>query len=200
MARRADHTREELKELIIQAGFDLIEADGFAAFSARKLASQVGYTVGTIYNVFGSYDELMLHTNARTLDEWYEVMKKALTKQRKGNGIHILARAYIDYSRSHYQRWLTLFEYHVSDDFTLPPWYQDKLNRFFALVEDTLLPLLQNNHRKAARAARILWAGIHGICVLSLSGKLDLVKTDSPEEMIVSFVDHYLMGLAHKKQ
>ncbi|HEV3447204.1 MAG TPA: helix-turn-helix domain-containing protein, partial [Gemmataceae bacterium] len=69
MARRSDHTREELKDLAIQAAIALIEADGIGQFSARQVAARIGYTVGTLYNVFGSYDELLLNVNARTVDD-----------------------------------------------------------------------------------------------------------------------------------
>src|ERR1700722_7364930 len=106
MARRADHTREELRELSFVAGLELIKKEGFSSFSARKLASRIGYTVGTLYNVFGSYDDMMLHINARTLDEWFAAMQAALEKSRKGDPLHVLAKAYIDYSRTHYRQWV----------------------------------------------------------------------------------------------
>ena len=67
MARRSDHTREELTELAIDAALALIEADGFAQFSARQVAAKIGYTVGTLYNVFGSYDSLLLHVQSQAL-------------------------------------------------------------------------------------------------------------------------------------
>ncbi len=75
MARRSDHTREELTELAIDAATALIEAEGFANFSARQVAAKIGYTVGTLYNVFGSYDRLLFHVHERPLDHWYEFMQ-----------------------------------------------------------------------------------------------------------------------------
>ena len=197
MARRADHTREELKELAIKAGIELIRKEGISHFSARKLAGRIGYTVGTLYNVFGSYDEMILQINARTLDEWFAIMQNAMQKNGKGNPLHALARSYIKYSKTHYQEWIALFEYHLSEDRELPQWYTPKMTRFFAIVEKLLLAKL-NNQRKAKRAARVLWAGIHGICILSLSGKLDLVKADSPEVLAISFIDNYIAGLTHE--
>ena len=43
MARRTDHTREELKDLIINAAWTIIETEGAPGLTARKLASAIGY-------------------------------------------------------------------------------------------------------------------------------------------------------------
>jgi AcrR family transcriptional regulator len=199
MARRADHTREELKEIAIKAGLELIKKEGFFRFSARKLATRIGYTVGTLYNVFGSYDGLIVHINGRTLDAWFVAMQAALEKRSQKSQLHKLALAYIDYSKNNYQQWIALFEYHTDEGYELPDWYMEKMARFFALAEEPLLPLVGNNRRKARRAARVLWAGIHGICILSSSGKLDLVDADSAETLAISFIGHYTTGLSQDK-
>ena len=196
MARRADHTRTELTELAIEAGIKLLEKEGLMNFSARKVAGEIGYTVGTLYNIFGSYDDLLLHINARTLDDWFSFMQKRLEKGKQKNQLHILARAYIDYSQAHYHLWIALFEHHTPDEYKLPDWYMEKMMQFFTLTEKLLLPLVQKNKREARRAARVLWAGIHGICILSSSGKLGLVDSDSAETLAISLIDNYLAGLA----
>jgi len=199
MARRADHTREELTELAVKAGLELIKKEGFSNFSARKAATRIGYTIGTLYNVFGSYDDFILHINARTLDNWFTAMQSALEKSTKKSKIHTLAQTYIDYSRTHYQQWVALFEHHADKNHPVPDWYKAKMNRFFVMTEKLLLPVVNNNRRKAKRSARILWAGIHGICILSLSGKLDLVEAGSPEVLAFSFIDNYITGIIHRK-
>ncbi len=196
MARRSDHTREELKELAIDAALKIIRKQGFSSFSARRVAGEIGYTIGTIYNVFGTYDDFILHINARTLDSWYEAMQKALKAHKKGDPVLALARAYIHFSRNNYQEWIALFEHHMAGDKDVPQWYAPKMTRFFAMVETQLLQRVGGNRKKAHRAARVLWAGIHGICILSLSHKLDRVEGESAEVLATSFVEHYLKGLA----
>ncbi|MEO0642572.1 MAG: helix-turn-helix domain-containing protein, partial [Pseudomonadota bacterium] len=56
MGRRSDHTANELRQLLIECGHKLIAERGFAKFSGREAARRAGYTVGTLYNVFGSLD------------------------------------------------------------------------------------------------------------------------------------------------
>jgi AcrR family transcriptional regulator len=192
MARRADHTREELQELAIKAGHKLLRTKGLAAFSARKVAAGIGYTVGTLYHLFGSYDNFMFYIHAYTLDDWYATMEEALRKDAGKAPLHALGKAYIAYAQAHKLLWQALFEYHAESD--LPEWYQLRLTRFFTLTEQALFPLVNDRH-EAHRAARVLWAGIHGICVLALSGKLGLVETESPQALADSLIDNYLAGL-----
>ena len=59
MGRRSDHSRAELRDLILEAGETLMAESGLSGFSAREVAKRVGYTIGTIHNVFGNVDGLM---------------------------------------------------------------------------------------------------------------------------------------------
>lgn len=44
MARRSDHSKEELKNLITQTAREIVQKDGFTALTARNLAQTIGYT------------------------------------------------------------------------------------------------------------------------------------------------------------
>ncbi len=72
MARRSDHSREEIKELALNATEEIVAEAGFQALSARKVASAIGYTVGTIYLVFKNLDDLIMQVNARTLETLFK--------------------------------------------------------------------------------------------------------------------------------
>ena len=195
MARRSDHTKDELKEMAITAGHNIIKSQGFSKFSARKVAAKIGYTVGTIYHIFGTHDALILHINARTLDNWYNSLSEMIEAEKKPLSINALAKFYIKYSASHYNEWSALFEHTMHDSADIPDWYITKMRRFFDLVESLVSPYVGGNKKSTRRAARVLWAGIHGICVLSFSKKLDLVESESTAVLAKSFVDNYLRGL-----
>ena len=70
MGRRSDHSREELRALIVAEGHRQLAEVGYARFSAREVAKRIGYSIGTIYNVFGTLDQLILAINGETLDLW----------------------------------------------------------------------------------------------------------------------------------
>lgn len=74
MARRSDHSREEIRAMALAAAQQIVTEQGFAALNARKIASAIGYTVGTLYLVFKNLDDLFLQLNARTLDDLHAAL------------------------------------------------------------------------------------------------------------------------------
>ncbi len=194
MARRGDHNKEELKKLAIQAGVEIIEQYGYFGFSARAVAAKMGYTVGTLYHVFGTLDDFMLHINATTLDLWYDTLQRGL-KRHKGDAVHYLAKSYLQFANKHYNRWSALFEHRLAEGNKIPDWYAPKMSRFFVLAEDALLEHVNHDTKKAAKMGKVLWASIHGVCVLALSGKLVAVGAESAESLVSALVDNTLAGL-----
>ena len=53
----------------------------------------------------------------------------------------------------------------------------------------------QRSAEDIARAARALWGGVQGICVLALSDKLDIDRIETLSEVADSLVGDYLAGL-----
>ena len=61
MARRSEHSQEEIKRMVIQAAETIIVEDGLGKLKARNIALEIGYTVGSIYMVFDSMGDLITH-------------------------------------------------------------------------------------------------------------------------------------------
>ncbi|MEZ0261621.1 MAG: TetR/AcrR family transcriptional regulator [Alphaproteobacteria bacterium] len=199
MARRSEHTREELTGMAIDAGCEMIAEKGFQQFSARGVAAKIGYTVGTLYHLFGTLDQFILHINARTLDSMYdEVAKGVAKKPAAGQLIHHLAHGYLAFAKKNYNLWSALFEHRLEDGSTeVPDWYAPKMTRLFGLIEESVLPQVKGDRKKAARLARLLWASVHGITTLSLAGKLEIVQADHADKMIDDLLE---VTLGYKKK
>lgn len=183
MARRSEHTTEELKNMAVEAGCRIIAEKGFQGFSARGVAALMGYTVGTIYHLFGDLDTFILHVNARTLDEWFDYTSEGVPKKPEQQ-MRYYAQSYLKYARDNYNRWSALFEHRMQNDAPVPDWYIPKMTRMFGLIEQAMLPHTDNDEKKAARVARLMWASVHGITTLALQGKLALVGAGAAERMI----------------
>ena len=65
MGRRSSHTPQQLKDLILEAAYEIIEVQGLAGLSAREVARRIGYSPGTIYNMFENLDDVVLRIEAR---------------------------------------------------------------------------------------------------------------------------------------
>ncbi len=194
MARRSEHTQEELKEMILSTSEAIVINEGFAALNARKIAMKIGYTVGSIYMVFVSMADLILHIKARTLDD-IVLQLEQIRHLDAAQNIEELAKTYLRYASQNFNRWNMIFEHPLPKDTQACEWYQQKVDHVFGLVEfqfAKLSPACSEHTKK--RAARALWGGVHGICALSVSGTLDVVGVDDVEESVVLLVRSFIQG------
>ncbi|NIR30368.1 MAG: TetR/AcrR family transcriptional regulator [Gammaproteobacteria bacterium] len=197
MARRNDHTRGQIREMALQAAETIVSTEGLSGLSARKISRDMGYTVGTLYLVFRNLDELVLALNARTLDELHRRMTDAAARSSEPlERVGGLAQAYLGFAQDHRHRWEMIYEHRLPEGEPLPDWYRDKIARVFALVEQALAPLADRYEpAHITQAARALWGGVHGICILALTGKLDVAGEARAPALVDSLVRNYLRGL-----
>lgn len=196
MGRRSIHTAEELRELILQAATELIEQDGFAGLSAREIARRIGYSPGTLYNVFENLDDLVLTIEARLLDRLAIRLGESTAVGDPAQRVLQLARSYLAFTHENPKLWNLLFEHHMPAGKAVPAWYQTKLDGLMTRIEETLEPVMGNSDPAAVkRAARVLWAGVHGITSLSTADKLSNVTSESAGPLVEDLVVTYLAGL-----
>jgi AcrR family transcriptional regulator len=197
MGRRSTHTPQQLREVILDAAQDTIDGHGLAGLSAREIARRIGYSPGTIYNMFTNLDDVVLNVEARVLDaldkRLSEIPQSGVDAEAR---IVQLAHAYLAFTREKPRLWNLLFEHHLPAGTELPAWYAQKLEGLLAHVERALeshFPLGKEADRR--RAARALWAGVHGITSLSTADKLSVVTTETAGRLIDDLVGTYLRGL-----
>ena len=196
MARRNDHTRETLREMALDAAWRIVDSQGAPALTARAVAAEIGYSPGTLYNLFGNLDDLIVQLNGRVLDALHARISTAPRGADPVEDLLALARAYTDFTTAHRALWDALFEYRLPEDRGLPDWYLKKIDSLLAVVEEGLARALPEAGPAALRrAARVLWCSVHGICSLALTGKLGLVASESVPVMVESLVRNYLDGL-----
>ncbi len=199
MGRRSVHTPEELRELILEAATDLIEKGGLAGLSAREIARAIGYSPGTLYNVFQNLDDLVLTIEARLLDKLSLSLKAATDGVPPEERLIKLAMAYLRFTHENPKLWNLLFEHHMPPGAPIPPWYHSKLDYLLTQVEEALAFRLKNvDEAHVKRAARVLWAGVHGITSLSTADKLGNVTTETAGPMVQDLLDSYLSGLERR--
>jgi hypothetical protein len=106
-----------------------------------------------------------------------------------------LGQAYIRFADEDPHRWAMVFEHRLAEDRSLPAWYQEKVARMFAMVEQGLQPLAgRHSQDDVLQASRALWGGVHGICILALSDNLGVAGVDSVQQLTESLIRNYLKG------
>jgi AcrR family transcriptional regulator len=196
MGRRSTHTPDQLRQLILDAAQAIIETNGLAGLSAREIARRSGYSPGTIYNMFENLDDVVLHVEARVLDELDARLAGALTRSAPQDQARELAQAYLAFTHERPKLWNLLFEHYMPGGTDTPAWYQQKLELLMTRVETALEPhFAPGADASRRRAARVLWAGVHGITSLSTANKLSNITTEAAGPFVADLVTHYLAGL-----
>ena len=115
MARRNDHTREELIALTLATVKEFLSENSYHDLSLRKVANMIGYVPSTLVNVFGNYNLLLLHAVAQTLDELSAQAKKAVNQcDDPRQALYLLAYCYHDFALQHPNRWQLIFEHNMN--------------------------------------------------------------------------------------
>ena len=196
MARRSDHTREELYELALDAAASIISKEGYSALTARRIATDIGYSPGTLYNLFANLDEMVLHLKGRFLDALFIALSnKPLTGKPKED-VLALFDEYLAFFRLHPEFRTDLFAPSALPAGDLPDWYRQNLITLLTILETALAPLFPKSTTERAKASHVLWAALHGISSLDASGQLQLVSKTNARNMAKSLATNFLAGLA----
>lgn len=195
MARRSEHSQEEIKDMVLKAAETIVIEEGFQELKVRKVAMDIGYTVGSIYMVFDNMADLIMHVKGRTLDDIAEQLEQVANEEQTKQVIKQLATCYYTFAHQNYNRWSMIFEHRLAENEAIPDWYQKKIDYIFNLVELQFQRLSTSHSDEQTRlAARALWSGVHGICTLSLTGKMNLLGSDTVEESVILLVENFIKG------
>lgn len=181
MARRSDHTRPELEELILSEGHKLLDEVGYERFSAREVAKRVGYTIGTIYNLFQNLDQLMVALNTRTFALWVATLSAGLD-QAGTDRVAALVIGYFDFAHRHPNLWMAIYDHRMPAGETLPDFYLQQRAKLTGLVEVEVARFLPHAGRDAVVAlTRSLVATVHGHCFFDLNGTFAVLGETDPQ-------------------
>ena len=195
MARRSEHSQEQIKEMVLKAAEIIVVEEGVEALTVRKIALEIGYTVGTIYMVFANMPDLLMHLKGRTLDLLLKQLNEIPVMENVDQQIRALALSYYQFAVANFNRWSIIFEPVLTDQSPLPDWYQAKVTQIFSPVEalfEQVRP--EQSAEQAALAARTLWCGVHGVCMLSLQGNLSRAGLADTEAAVGILVDNFIQG------
>ena len=187
MGRRSDHTARELRELLVAEGHALMSEGGFARFSARAAARNAGYSVGTIYNVFGSLDGFLIAINSRTFLGWAAALDSALEGvSHEGTArLEALVQAYFEFAMSHSHAWMAIYDHRIDRAIDIPREDEAAREVLTGIVDREVGSWFakQDGECDPERIRRLvgsLIATVHGHCALALSGSFARMNEREP--------------------
>lgn len=190
MARRSEHTLEQIREMILQAAESIVEEQGLAGLTVRKIALDIGYTVGSIYMVFANMNDLIMHLKARVLEQLAEQLNQRIDDQAVEQ-LKFLALAYYGFAKANYNLWRELFV--AVDHKPLPAWYVEKIGLMLAPIEAACRQLYPDlDEDRVTQMARTLWGSLHGLCQLWLNGGFGSLERDAAVDSLNLLIDRFV--------
>ncbi|WP_244813581.1 TetR/AcrR family transcriptional regulator [Caballeronia sp. Lep1P3] len=167
MRQHKRQQREALRERILEVSRGIVRSEGLASLSMRKLADAIDYSPAALYLHFASRAEI-----ARALREEGHAQLRAAFAPHAGIAdaaarVRALARAYVVFGLAEPETYRLMFMEAAEQA-------EDAGGGTLALVADAFAELRRAGRlpRDAAPAAwaQALWANLHGIVALELSG------------------------------
>lgn len=190
--------RERLRAKALAIAAGIVEKDGLAALQARRVAREADCSVGTLYNVFGDMDGLVLALNQTTVRRLGEVLIRSFETSSSSpveTRLTDLALAYMRFAHESLPLWRAVFEHRLPGGVDIPADYRSDQARLLALIE-TIVAADITDEPLRRRAARALFAAIHGIVHLALDQKLSDFDPEATEAEIRFIVSAVSNGLA----
>lgn len=199
MGRRSAHTPDQLRERAICSACEIIAAEGLAGFSAREVARRIGYSPGTLYNLFENLDDLVLHVEALLLETLDEALEGLASDEDSDERLRRIAMAYMRVSLERPKLWCLIAQHAVPGGAKAPAWYTDRLETVIGRFEMALAPLMiTSGPEEIRKTACLFWAGLNGISTLWTADKFSGLAanvSNTAEPLIDGFVQSYLAGL-----
>lgn len=190
MGRRSLHTLEQLKELFISTTLAIVEQDGVAGLSARTIARKVGYSPGTLYNVFENLDALIFHVEVRVLDDLGTRLLDAQTGAEPRERLLRVAETYLAFAEERPLAWSLLFEHHVGSPIKVPTAYTERLELIVKVIEHAVRAQDVAMEAETAQAmSRLIFCALNGIAALATSAKLAKIGSSTARALMRDLVE-----------
>lgn len=192
MARRKDHTREELRAMALHSTAELIAADGLGELSIRKIAGKMGYTSGTLYQLFPNLDALVFEVNTETLKRLLEQARQQDFGRSARHSLKGLAQTYLEFASEHRNQMSAVFEHHSGRRGEAPDSYAAIVIDLVTLSAMAIAHLVPDVSRREIEG-RVLWSALYGLVTLELAENQSVIYDTS--ELIETLVETYVSGL-----
>jgi AcrR family transcriptional regulator len=195
MARRSEHSQEEIKQMVLEAAEDIVREYGYSALKVRKIAADIGYTVGSIYMVFANMNDLNMHIKARTWQKMTLYLDSRADQPVSLASVNDFASNYLDFSVSNEGLWRMLFEHQLPLGAAVPAWYLHDSYSVVELFYQLLKQLnMQYSDEHIRQAAETLIQGMQGICMQLIMQGASSKNTEVGRKNMALLVDYFMRG------
>jgi AcrR family transcriptional regulator len=189
--------RERLHGRAIEITRRIVEAEGLEAVQARRIAREADCAVGSLYNVFGDIDGLILAMNGETLAALGLALGEASAACEQlplEARLRTLALGYARFAVDNPRLWQAVFHHRRPAGSAVPADYLALQARLLALIEAAIADRIADGEART-RAARALFGAVHGIVALAIDERLGGAVAPELEQQVSFLVALIARGL-----
>ncbi|MFW8634587.1 TetR/AcrR family transcriptional regulator [Cribrihabitans pelagius] len=198
MPKRGYH-HGNLRQALVEAALQLIEAKGPAGFTLSQAAKQAGVTPAAVYRHFEGREDLIAEAARQGYLMFADLMQHAYDKYQPAAlaAFEATGRAYLAFARKHPGHYIAMFESGISVNRT--PELAEAAARARRILERAAADLSRHIPEEKRPPASMFSAHIlamsHGVVELYARNTPGATSPFPPEDLLESGIGIYLRGL-----
>ena len=198
MAKRGYH-HGNLRQALVDAALELIEAKGPTGFTLSEAAKQAGVTPAAVYHHFAGREDLIAEAARQGYEIFADLMVYAYDKGQPSAlaSFEATGRAYLAFARKYPGHYISMFESGISTNHSSD--LARVAGRAMGVLEKAAEKLAENIPEDKRPPSRMvsahIWAMSHGVVELFGRGSPGQKSPFPPEELLESGIGIYLRGL-----
>jgi AcrR family transcriptional regulator len=198
MAKRGYH-HGNLRQALVEAALELIEARGPTGFTLSEAAKTAGVTPAAVYRHFGGREDLIAEAAFQGYEVFADLMEFAFAKGQPSAlaSFEATGRAYLAFARKYPGHYVAMFESGIS--INRKPELAMVANRALGVLERAAVELSRHippdKRPPAQMVSAHIWAMCHGVVELFARGSPGTKSPFPPEDLLESGIGIYLRGL-----
>lgn len=180
--------------MALDAAREIVREKGLKGLTTRGIAQEIGYTVGSLYQVFDNVDQLIEQMNIETIDHVRSLCDQLDLEGHATDSLHNLASFYIEFTHQNPHLWNAVIDHQLPETYQRHESYFDSVGKLVGVVEKAIAPYYAT-HQLADRErdANLLWASLYGITALASADKL--ARNESTITLIDRLIHIYILAM-----
>ncbi len=182
--------------MALDAARNIVLKKGLSGLTTRGIAKEIGYTVGSLYQVFDNVDQLIEQLNIETIDHVRSMCDQLDLDGDAANSLRKLSHLYIEFTRKNPQLWNAVIDHKLPTGYQRQEAYFDSVSKLVEVVEKAISSFFKDDELASRNLdANLLWASLYGITALATAGRL--ARHETTLTLIDRLIETYIAAKTH---
>ena len=191
IVERRQRQKEEVRESILRAAWQLVLEEGWQSLSIRKIADAIEYSVPVIYTHFENKEAILLEFTKDGFRLLNEQLQKAKAQQEDpAEQLEAMAHAYWDFAFSNKEYYQLMYGLGMPTCETVRQ--VPEVGKFSEVMHTTVKALIAGSKNPEANSwlkYHTYWSMLHGLISINLTG-----RSDAPKKLNQLVLDDAIRG------